>query len=105
MLAMFGLGARKSVMKPRFLPVSRPVYLAGVSTERGSPTMKLSLYIPTGTTQEFSGYTDPLAAFDKIRELAVAADGSGFHTIWAPDHFIPFGPPGGYVFEVWTTLA
>jgi F420-dependent oxidoreductase-like protein len=67
--------------------------------------MKLSLYIPTGTTQEFSGYTDPLAAFDKIRELAVAADGSGFHTIWAPDHFIPFGPPGGYVFEVWTTLA
>ncbi len=67
--------------------------------------MKLSLYIPTGTTQEFSGYTDPVAAFDKIRELAVVADDSGFHTIWAPDHFIPFGPPGAYVFEVWTTLA
>ncbi|MDR8407383.1 LLM class F420-dependent oxidoreductase [Nonomuraea sp. 3-1Str] len=67
--------------------------------------MKLSLYIPTGTTQEFAAYTDPVAAFDTIRELAAVADGSGFETIWAPDHFVPFGPPGAYVFEVWTTLA
>jgi F420-dependent oxidoreductase-like protein len=28
------------------------------------------------------------------------------HTpIWAPDHFVPFGPGAHYVFEVWTTLA
>ncbi|MFI5709465.1 LLM class F420-dependent oxidoreductase [Kribbella sp. NPDC051620] len=67
--------------------------------------MKLSLYIPTGTTSEFHGYTDPMAAFDKIRELTVAADESGFETIWAPDHFMPFGPPGAYVFEAWTTLS
>ena len=67
--------------------------------------MKLSLFIPTGTTQEFAAYTDPVAAFDRIRELAVAAEESGFETIWAPDHFIPFGPPGAYVFEVWTTLT
>ncbi|MER7243291.1 LLM class F420-dependent oxidoreductase [Kribbella sp. NPDC000426] len=67
--------------------------------------MKLSLYIPTGTTQEFNGFTDPLAAFERIRELAVAADESGFETIWAPDHFVPFGPPGAYVFEAWTTLS
>jgi F420-dependent oxidoreductase-like protein len=67
--------------------------------------MKFSLYIPTGTTQEFSGYADPIAAFEKIRELAMAADDGGFETIWAPDHFVPFGPPGAYVFEVWTTLA
>jgi F420-dependent oxidoreductase-like protein len=67
--------------------------------------MKFSLYLPTGTTQEFYGYTDPVAAFDRIRELAITADESGFETIWAPDHFVPFGPPGAYVFEVWTTLA
>ena len=67
--------------------------------------MKLSLYIPTGTTQEFHGFTDPLAAFERIRELAVAADESGFETIWAPDHFVPFGPAGAYVFEAWTTLS
>ncbi|MBU3063571.1 LLM class F420-dependent oxidoreductase [Nocardia sp. NEAU-G5] len=67
--------------------------------------MKLSLYIPTGTTQEFYGYTDPVAAFSTIRDLAVVADECGFDTIWAPDHFVPFGPPGAYVFEAWTTLA
>ncbi|MEU6587537.1 LLM class F420-dependent oxidoreductase [Nocardia sp. NPDC046763] len=67
--------------------------------------MKLSLYLPTGTTQEFAGYSDPTAAFEAMRELAVAADDCGFHTLWAPDHFMPFGPPGAYVFEVWTTLS
>lgn len=67
--------------------------------------MKLSLYLPTGTSQEFTGYSDPIAAFDMIRELASIADETGFETIWAPDHFMPFGPPGAYVFEVWTTLA
>jgi F420-dependent oxidoreductase-like protein len=67
--------------------------------------MKFSLYIPTGTTHEFAGITDPLEAFETIQELAVAADESGFETIWAPDHFVPFGPGAHYVFEVWTTLA
>ena len=67
--------------------------------------MKLSYYLPTGTTQEFYGYSDPAAAFDKIVELAAVADGSGFDTIWVPDHFMPFGPAGAYVFEAWTTLA
>jgi alkanesulfonate monooxygenase SsuD/methylene tetrahydromethanopterin reductase-like flavin-dependent oxidoreductase (luciferase family) len=67
--------------------------------------MKLSYYLPTGTTHEFAGYTDPIAAFDKLLELAKVADESGFATIWAPDHFIPFGPSGSYVFEAWTTLA
>jgi F420-dependent oxidoreductase-like protein len=67
--------------------------------------MKLSLYLPTGTTQEFAGHSDPVAAFDTIVELAAVAEEVGFDTIWAPDHFIPFGPPGAYVFEVWTTLA
>ncbi|VVJ21932.1 Uncharacterised protein [Amycolatopsis camponoti] len=67
--------------------------------------MKLSYYLPTGTTHEFAGYTDPVAAFAKLLELAKVADESGFATIWAPDHFIPFGPSGSYVFEAWTTLA
>ena len=67
--------------------------------------MKLSLYLPTGTTQEFYGQTDPVAAFAKIVELAKIADGAGFETVWLPDHFIPFGPPGAYVFEAWMSLA
>jgi F420-dependent oxidoreductase-like protein len=67
--------------------------------------MKLSLYLPTGTTHEFAGSSDPVAAFDTIKALAAAADESGFHALYAPDHFVPFGPGADYVFEVWTTLA
>ncbi|QRP48447.1 LLM class F420-dependent oxidoreductase [Amycolatopsis sp. FDAARGOS 1241] len=67
--------------------------------------MELSYYLPTGTTHEFAGYTSPVVAFDKLLELARVADESGFTTIWAPDHFIPFGPSGSFVFEAWTTLA
>jgi F420-dependent oxidoreductase-like protein len=67
--------------------------------------MRFSLFLPTGTGHEFAGYTDPVAAFDTIREVAVAAEEGGFHALWAPDHFMPFGPGADYVFEVWTTLA
>jgi F420-dependent oxidoreductase-like protein len=67
--------------------------------------MKLSLYLPTGLAHEFAGVADPVAAFETLRELAVAADESGFHCVYAPDHFIPFGSGGAPVFEVWTTLA
>jgi alkanesulfonate monooxygenase SsuD/methylene tetrahydromethanopterin reductase-like flavin-dependent oxidoreductase (luciferase family) len=62
--------------------------------------VKLSLYFPAGTTQEFAGHTDPVAAFDTILELATTAEGVGFESVWAPHHFIPFGPSGAYVFEV-----
>jgi F420-dependent oxidoreductase-like protein len=65
--------------------------------------VKLSLYLPTMTAQRPP--TDPEAAFEQIRDLAVAADEAGFATIWVPDHFMPFGEPGSYVFEAWTTLA
>jgi F420-dependent oxidoreductase-like protein len=67
--------------------------------------VKLSLYLPTGTTQEFYGQNDPVGAFDKILEVARVADEVGFETLWLPDHFVPFGPPGAYVFEAWTSLA
>ena len=67
--------------------------------------MKFSLYLPTGTTHELAGFDDPLVAFERIRDLAVAAEESGFESVWVPDHFIPFGPGAHYVFEGWLTLA
>ena len=65
--------------------------------------MKLSLYLPTMTAQRPPA--DPVAAFERIRDLAAAADEAGFAAVWVPDHFMPFGEPGSYVFEAWTTLA
>jgi len=69
------------------------------------PSMKLSLYVPTGLSHDFAAFTDPVAAFETINSLAVAADESGYETVWAADHFVPFPPSPDYVFEVWTTLA
>jgi F420-dependent oxidoreductase-like protein len=67
--------------------------------------VKLSLYLPMGTTQEFAGRTDPLATLEAVVDVARTADEVGFETVWLPDHFMPFGPPGAYVFEAWTTIA
>jgi len=67
--------------------------------------MRFSLFLPTGTASEFAAFDDPSAAFDRIREVAAAAEEGGYHAIWAPDHFMPFGRGAHYVFEVWTTLA
>ncbi|MFB7718803.1 LLM class F420-dependent oxidoreductase [Nocardia sp. NPDC056100] len=67
--------------------------------------MKFSLYLPTGLGHNFASYTDPVAAFETITELARAADESGYETVWVADHFVPFPVAPGYVFESWTTLT
>jgi hypothetical protein len=55
-------------------------------------SMKLGLWIPTGTRHEFAGLPDASAPFRTIRALAVAADECGFDCIYAPEHFVPFRP-------------
>ncbi|WP_051178497.1 LLM class flavin-dependent oxidoreductase [Nocardia concava] len=67
--------------------------------------MKFSLYLPTGLGHNFAGYTDPVAAFETITDLACAADESGYETVWVADHFVPFPPAPDYIFESWTTLT
>jgi len=67
--------------------------------------MRLSLFLPTGTSSEFPGSDDPVTAFETIRDVARTAEECGFHALWAPDHFVPFGGGADHVFEVWTTLA
>ena len=67
--------------------------------------MRLSLFLPTGTSSEFPGSEDPVAAFGTILDVARTAEECGFHALWAPDHFVPFGGGPDHVFEVWTTLA
>ncbi|MFE9328716.1 LLM class F420-dependent oxidoreductase [Nocardia sp. NPDC052278] len=67
--------------------------------------MKFSLYLPTGLGHDFAGYTDPVAAYEKITALAKAADESGYETVWVADHFVPFPAAPNYIFESWTTLT
>lgn len=50
-------------------------------------------------------FTDPVAAFDAILGVRLAAEDTGFDRIWAPHHFMPSGPPVDYVCQVWATLT
>ncbi|WP_019929564.1 LLM class F420-dependent oxidoreductase [Nocardia sp. BMG111209] len=67
--------------------------------------MKFSLYLPTGLGHDFAGYSDPVAAYETIAELAGAAEESGYETVWVADHFVPFPAAPDYMFESWTTLT
>jgi hypothetical protein len=36
--------------------------------------MKFSIWLPTGVLHDFSGYADPVQAYEALAELAYAAD-------------------------------
>ncbi|MFE3188221.1 LLM class F420-dependent oxidoreductase [Nocardia sp. NPDC059240] len=67
--------------------------------------MKFGLYLPTGVGHQFTSGSDPVAAYERITELARTAEEAGYETVWVPDHFVPFPPAPNYVFESWTTLT
>ncbi|XVV06627.1 LLM class F420-dependent oxidoreductase [Actinosynnema sp. CA-248983] len=67
--------------------------------------MKYSLFLPTGFGQDLVGIPDPSEAFETIVAIAKAADDSGYHSLWAPDHFHTVPPSQASFFEVWSTLT
>ncbi len=67
--------------------------------------MKFSIWLPTGVLHDFSGYADPVQAYEALAELAYAADDTSFDTVWTADHFEPYPATPDFVFESWTTLA
>ena len=44
-------------------------------------------------------------AFDRVRELARAAEDAGLDGVWVPDHLVPLRPDGPFPLECWTLLA
>lgn len=67
--------------------------------------MKYSLFLPTGFGQDLVGIPDPAEAFETIVAIAKAADDSGYHSLWAPDHFHTVPASQANFFEVWSTLT
>ncbi len=43
--------------------------------------------------------------FDRVRELACAAEEAGLDGVWVPDHLVPLRPDGPFPLECWTLLA
>jgi len=69
-------------------------------------SIKFSVFLPTGFAMEYMGFPDSVAAYERMTEIAKAADEAGFETVWLADHFTPAVPgvPAG-VFEAWVSLA
>jgi F420-dependent oxidoreductase-like protein len=67
--------------------------------------VKFSIFLPTGFGQEFAGVADPRDAFESIVRIARAADETGYHAVWAPDHLTTIPPSQEFVFESWSVLT
>lgn len=69
-------------------------------------SIKFSIFLPTGFAMDYLGFPSPVAAYERMTEIASVADEAGFETAWVADHFTPVvpGAPAG-VFESWVSLA
>lgn len=67
--------------------------------------MKFSIFLPTGFAQEFARIPDPVAAYERLVEIARVADDAGYETMLAPDHLTTIPPSHEIVFEAWSAIT
>jgi F420-dependent oxidoreductase-like protein len=67
--------------------------------------MEYSIFLPTGFAQEFARIPDPVQAYEALTAIAVAADETGYTTLWAPDHLTTIPPSQEMVFEAWSVIT
>lgn len=67
--------------------------------------MKFSIFIPTGFVHELSGFANARAAYDRLVEIAKAADRTGYEAVLAPDHLTPLPSAQEIVFEAWSLIT
>ena len=67
---------------------------------------KFGIFVPQGWRQDLNDFTDPVAAFEAMIDVAKAADEGEWDSIWVYDHFhtVP-EPTQNPTFECWTTSA
>lgn len=68
-------------------------------------SVKFSVFLPTGFTLDFMGIPEPVAAYEKMTEIAQVADEAGFETLWLADHLTSAIPSQAVVFEAWMSVA
>ena len=60
--------------------------------------MKIGLLLPQGYFDEFEGW-QPVAAWERILEIAQLGERLGFDTLWAGEHTLSKWDPEGMVFD------
>lgn len=67
--------------------------------------MKFSIFLPSGFTHEFSALPGPREAWERLVEIARAADESGYESLLMPDHLTAMQPAQQTQFEAWSTIT
>jgi F420-dependent oxidoreductase-like protein len=67
--------------------------------------MKFSIFLPSGFTHEFADIPEPRAAYERLVQIARAADDSGYEALLMPDHLTAMQPAQQTQFEAWSTLT
>jgi F420-dependent oxidoreductase-like protein len=68
--------------------------------------IKFGVFVPQGWKMDLVGIADPVDQYEAMTNVARAAEGAGFDSIWVYDHFhtVPT-PTQETTFECWTTTA
>ncbi|GAB3733603.1 LLM class F420-dependent oxidoreductase [Amycolatopsis oliviviridis] len=67
--------------------------------------MRFSIFLPTGFAREFAGFSDPIAVYARLMEIAELADDAGYAALLVPDHLTTVQPSTDMVFEAWTLIT
>ncbi|GHO64971.1 LLM class F420-dependent oxidoreductase [Ktedonobacter sp. SOSP1-52] len=73
-------------------------------------SMKFSVILPNGATNELAGIKDPVEAYETMTRTAQIAEGAGFDALWVSDVLWPGDFSGRdasqeFLFECWSTMA
>jgi F420-dependent oxidoreductase-like protein len=64
-----------------------------------------SIFASTGFVHEFARQQDPREAYQRIVEIARAADATGYRALLVPDHLTALPPEQTTLFEAWTLIT
>lgn len=67
--------------------------------------MRFSLFLPSGFTHEFADTQGPHDAYQRLVQIARAADDSGYESLLMPDHLTAMQPAQQTQFEAWSTIT
>lgn len=67
--------------------------------------MKFSIFLPSGFAQDFTGFDDPVDAYERVVDIAKTADDAGYETLVCPDHLTTIPPSHEALFDAWTMIT
>lgn len=67
--------------------------------------MKFSIFLTTGFVHEFAAIPEPRDAYERLVQIAQAAENAGYEALLVPDHLTALPPAQQTVFEAWSLIT